>query len=1073
MRVRQLSSLALLVLVGCGPAPQPKPPEPPPVKKADVGPPVETPSHWALRSSDLTGRVDLGKEGVLYFGRNGDRWLKESDAKPPTHATSFASEELVAAKKTSDGFLFLTVSGAVYQAPTPLGALGPRRPPPPRLSSIDVGKDAFVAIRAGKEIVRSVDGGLTWAPVKLPRVPGLLTRVVMTAGGVGAALFAPQRIFFTNDDGVTWSEAQAPHAANPRISATETSVYLQNAEGSFELKRDVAKFEKSGPPPVESLELTFPGHPNTAWAEAVANGQAVLSGNKLYEVIWNDTDEPSGKPSVGVFVAELGKPATQKAASWVPCSGKADLAGHGNQLVLACMAEEGGDGPGMPDPTMGGGDDGPGAVYGTIQLHRSDDGGVTWKKDGQVHASGRPDQRMWLGPDGTLVYKGACPLKSDTCTGHGIVRPAGTTEFVEIKTDGVPSLYAVAFGKAGAVYGVGTSDSDEGRKAFVFVSRDSGRTFERQPFPGAEIGELDPTLNFVKRRGALAVDGEGKLVTAAIAYEGAWFLASTPDDGKSFVAGVLPPVNALSFAGPRGFGIGGGKGYETFDGGKTWTAVPGLEDETSSLACSTHGCLLGFRAARVGWDLTKPGGDWTKPAKEAPAPKKPAYRTPFTCKPEGNWTSFAGLSEGNSLGLDPGEGVRFALTSYDPKLRGAKALVVKPGGKQGFDVKEVTLIAPLAAPKEKDPEKQKAAEKAMADEWRTSSLTVQGGIVALRWKGAQPKPAVKKPGGAAPPPPVTEPKKDPKKDAKDVKKDKPKEEETTSYEAGWWISKSNSVGKAKIDKVPTRTSLEAVSIGADGTLFLVGSSGYTPQTIYAVGKGGKVDSTALPTKSTGFTMIRNAFRGAGKWVFYSVGSNGLLEQWTKADKDKAEWTRDVLTVWPGWSPGLGSARYLRTPTEPGVLVFSGRADAHDAAAAWISFAAGAAPKVGFAPLQSEIDDKKVCGKDSAGKPRLALPYVAGARHPVTVTMDDGKSLVVATGDEVVRMDGETGCVAGWLTDRTWSDGGSYDVYLPADDLAHAVLARRKGPELSLRALTCTAQDGPLPASLVDRDGFTE
>ncbi|MBL8714946.1 MAG: hypothetical protein JNL79_03075 [Myxococcales bacterium] len=1067
MRVRQLSSLALLVLVGCGPAPQPKPPTPPPVKKADAGPPVETPSRWALRSSELTGRVDLGKEGILYFGRNGERWLKESEAKPPAHATTFASEEIVAAKKTNDGFLFLTTSGAVYTAPTPLGALGPRRPPPPRLSSIDVGKDAFVAIRAGKEIVRSVDGGLSWAPVKLPKAPGVLVRVVMNPGGVGAALFAPQRLLFTSDDGVTWNEAAAPHAANPRLSATETGVYLQNAEGWFELKRDVAKFEKGTAPPVESIELTFPGHPNTAWAESVANGTGAVTANKHYELIWNDGDDTGAPGGISVYVEELGKPATQKVLQRFPCSSNAKLAASGNTIVVACENSDSG-----AMEAEGGGDDGPSSSYGAIELHRSDDGGASWKKDGKLTYGGRPDERMWLGPDGTLVFKGACLVGAATCTGHGVVRPGGASEFVDIKVDGIPSFYAMGFGKAGSVYAVGTSDSDDGRKAFVFTSHDSGRTFERQLFPGAEVVDIDPGLQFVKRRGALAIDASGNLAAAAIAYEGSWFLASTPDDGKTVVAGALPPVNALSFAGLRGFGVGGGgKGYETFDGGKSWTQVPGIEDETSALACGTHGCLLGFRAARVGWDLAKAGGDWTKPPKEAPAPKKTAYRTPFTCKAEGTWSSFVGYADANALLADSGDGVRMAMTLPDPKLRGVKALVGKQGGKQGLEVKEVTLLAALPAPKEKEPEKLKAAEKAIADEWRFTYASVPGGIVALRWKGPAPKPVVTKKPGAQPPPPVKDDKKDPKKDPK--KDAKPKEEETTSVEVGWWIAKTNTVAKAKIDKMPVRLNLEAYSIGNDGGLTLAAVSGYTPQTLYFVGKGGKVDSTPLPAKLPSFAPFRNAQKTAGKFVYYVVGSSGLYEQWTKLDKDKAEWTRDALTLWPGWTPGLGSARYLREPGDPGLLMFTPRTESHDPAAVFLAVQPGAAPKLSQALLQTDIDDKKVCGKDSAGKPRLVLPYVAGSRHPVTVTLDDGKSFVAATSDAIVRVDGENACVSGWTSDRTWADGGSFDVYLPADDLAHAVLSRRKGSEISVRPMNCTMAAGPLPESLTEKDGFTE
>ncbi len=1063
MRIRPLSALALFTTLGfaaCGPAPKPVPPPPPPVVKGETPIPVETPSRWALRSSDITGRVDLGAGlGVLYFGANGERWLKESEQKPPTHATTFATEQIVAAKKTAEGFLFLTISGGVYSAPTPLGAFGPRRPPPPKLGSIDVGKEAFVAIRAGKELVRSTDGGLTWKPVALPKIPGVLTRVVMTPGGVGAALFAPQRLLFTSDDGVTWNEAQAPQGAGPLLSASDTGVFLRNNDGWFELKRDVAKFEKSGSPPGESLELDFPGNRNTAYADAVLAGTGALSGNRYYELIGDEATDTSVGNSISLYVEELGKHAAQKKLTTLACS-HAKLAVSGKIMEIACYPS-----------WEGGGDEGQGPPQGGFTLQRSEDGGATWKPDGSLVSSGRPDERMWLGPDGTIAFKGACLPGVEACSGHGVVRPAGASAFEDIKVEGVPSFYALSFGKAGSVYGVGTSDTDDGRKAFVFTSHDSGKTFTRQPFPGAEQAEVDPTLAFVKRRGALVTDAAGNLVGAAIAYEGSWFYASTADDGKTFAAAPIPPVNALSFAGLRGFGMGpNAKGYESFDGGKSWTQVSGLEDETNTVVCDTHGCLIGVRAARVGWDLTKGGGDWTKAPKEAPAPKKLAYRTPLACKVEGPATNFAGVADGNALLADSGDGVRNAYALPDVKLRGLKALVVKPGGKQGFEVKDVVVLPALPAPKEKDPEKLKAAEKALSDEWRFSYAIVPGGIVGMRWKGPAPKTTMmpKKPAGVTPPPPPPEPKdakKDPKKDAK------PKQEETTSVELGWWIAKTNTVAHAKIDKLPVRVSVDGLSIANDGGLTVISMLSYNPHQVHFVSKAGKVESSALPAKTPGYSLLRNAQKlGASRFI-YMIGSSGLLEQWTS---EKDSWVRDAVALWPGWTPGLGSPRYLRQAgSSPSFVLFAPRSESLEAAALNITLQAGAPAKISAVPLQSEIDDKNVCGKDSGTRPRVVLPFVNGSRHPVSVSNDDGKSFEVGTTDEIVRLDGDKGCIAGWTTDRMYADGGTYDVYLPADDLAHAVLVRRKGAELSFRALSCTMNAGPLPPSLAERDGFTE
>jgi len=191
-------SLSGLVVVGiaCSPAPPPKPVVPPPPKVAKpTEPKVETPARLVLRESHLKGKVDLGSDGIVYFGSGGERWMAPATAGgTPQSATSFLEEDIATATRAADGtLLFIGESGAVYPAKKPLDAPGAKRPAPAEVRAPAAGKAAILAIQAGKTLMRTTDGGATWNKVDVG-VTGTMLSLAMAKSGEGLLLVAPQRV---------------------------------------------------------------------------------------------------------------------------------------------------------------------------------------------------------------------------------------------------------------------------------------------------------------------------------------------------------------------------------------------------------------------------------------------------------------------------------------------------------------------------------------------------------------------------------------------------------------------------------------------------------------------------------------------------------------------------------------------------------------------------------------------------------------------------------------------------------------------------------------------------------------
>lgn len=1040
-----LSPVAPLLFVACSaappPTPTPTPPPPPP------GPQIQTPATWSLRPpTETSGYVDLGKEGVLHFGSNGDRWLVVPGEKTPKFATTFASDTIVSGRKLADGtYRFVTSGGALHDAPTALGALSPARTAASSVRSITVGKQAVVAIERGRTLVRSQDGGQKWEPITLPAPSGLLAQVELGDDGVGLALASPQKLFATSDDGATWREVPPPAGLGPaHLEPRDGKVEL--ASGPNRFRFDGKGFERSTGRAAPPAQLTAIDHPNTAWASGVAGSRAALVDDKLYELVWDD-DSP--EPGFKLFVSELGKPESQKLLRTFACASPY-LGAADKTIVVGCNGPNGPDGEKMPEDA-------------STLVYKSEDGGATFKPDGWLTNAGRSDERLWVGPDGTVIYKNVCPV-GRSCFGSGSVRVAGSSTWSELEIEGGASLFALAFGAQGNVYAVGSaSDNEEGyRRAFLFVSRDNGRKFTRVVLPEPTEEQADamrPGLGrfgpggysgYGDRAGAIAIGDDGKLAAVAVAYQGTWRLYGTGDDGATVALRTAPPLSGLGFAGLRGFAVGGGKAWETFDAGQTWKSAAGPGVDGGGVACTTRGCLVGSNAARLGWDLTAARGDYVPEKKPTP---KQVFRTPLECKPEGEWVEVAGRGDVSSVGAELGG--LWAVPMTDEETKGLSLAVFTTDAKSGaLKVENVTLLAGQPKPKAPPAPAKKDTKPAAPAPWIGTRIgLVPGGAIAMRWKIDY----------AA------------RKKAEEEKKPVP----LGDVEVAYWSSATKKVTRGKIAKIVDREpSFELLGVtdkgavvtrnypAADAKLWVVGAT--------------KTETLPLPFRAGGANW-RSAARVDGKLVVQQYTSGSGLEWWWEATKDpKAKpakdappppaWVSSRSVVWTDSS--VGGLTYPRTtPLGPDALLFAWSAN-ESIDAGSLALRLGPKPEASIVqgPTQLSLADK-ACGKDA---PTAAAPlgYTAGSRHPLKLSIDN-RTIVTATAEAIVRVapDG-SGCTAGRLMERNYQ-AGQLDALVPAADGAKGIVLRRDWKKLQAATLTCVAKPGPLPPELTGHDGFHE
>ncbi len=1031
MRASRLPLAAALLAACSPPPPKVEPPkvEPPKVVKAKV----ETPARWAFRPpTGPTPQRKVSGVGTVYFGANGQRWLLGAGASVATPASTLATEPLIDVRQTAGGFRFLGEAGGVFEAPTALGPLA-KLSVPSNARAFALGKESVLAIERGKKLVRSVDGGKTFgAPVAMSAWSGALIDVKLGADGRGLLLASPQQVFATSDDGATWSPAPLPSARGAAYLGSwgeSTALLFDNRvyvfDGGAFQPRDPYAAPSDPPPPIDNQ--------STEWGNAVGYSRAALIGSKLLELVYVSRRDKEG---YALVESQLGAPEAQKELKLFSC-GEAWVAAQGARVVVACSTPE------DLEPSKAG--DGL-----TTRVYQSDDAGATWRVDSHVRSGGRSDTRLWLGPDGTIVFKNAClPEDEDGCSGNGIVKsPAGKWTAVDFG-GGDSSLYELAFGSQGTVYGVGSAlDPATGdRGPTLFVSTDRGRRFQLSALPTQE-----DTENYfaTERRGTLAVADDGKLLGGAIAYRGLWHAFTLDEDGVAKAQNVPPSMMSMEFHERRGLALAGGTLLETFDLGAHWKRVEGpVEAEGLSLACSENGCLVGTEMARVGWDLTAPSIEPPPPPTTKPAP---VYRTPLVCSLDA-WASVASgaRAEVQTLGADL-EGALWAVATEDPATHATQVVRYALDAKGGLEAKTIALhpaIPPAKAAKGAPPPVSRV---------KTRIEHVEGGVVALRWNPEPPKP-----------PSITIKKGD-KKPAREP-------DPRFDVDVAWWSAATSKVGRAKLPKaVGNWGSFAALGLTEKGPVLAVDEGSTTKLWSLA---SGRPEELPMPAGlRAGSAMGARAAMVDGKLQLSQVAWPSELRWWWDARDPKGKgvtnsvWASGTLFGWPS-SQVFGLERPQMWLSQGGALVTQNSAPAFDASALFVRLGASPTPTFGPAPIQLDVADK-VCTKESKKGRRAWLPFHLGSRHPVMLRGPNGsEGRATATGAAAAWLDDAgSGCLTSRVVVDNQMGGGLTYLVIPANG-SKGIAMRKAGSGAEVAGLTCTPTPGPFPNELDDEPGFRE
>jgi len=1074
---RRLALLSPFVAVACGPASTTKPivapPTPPPVAKA---PPAESPARWELhptKASNLRAKLDLGTLGTLYVGDGGERWLD----KPGTGAKSantLLPESIagVIAGPGGKGVLLAGASGALYGATDPLGPISDKKVPTTPLRSISAGKSAIVGIAADGSAMRTTDGGGSWTKIDLGSAAGTLVQIALTDAGNGLALFAPQRVMVTQDDGATWKPLPSPGVgAKKLVLDVNGDLMLEGLDASAVLKLSPLRLERVARAPRSggfdlalSTDLTPLGY-----AKAVAKGNGAFVGTRYVEAV-NEPDDPTRwKLAIGPLG---GKMEVRKLSELNGCE-HVYVGGDAKSIVLACDEQQSskkvviGTGPSKPWSGSKWGGAPAAEEKSQIKIFRSEDDGKTFKDDGVTGSERGDSGHVWITPDHALVIDGACKRSKYGCydgNSPPLVRLSGAKAFAKIGVPrGVTRFNAIAFSPNGLrAYALSRGNSPP---LSFLVSSNGGKDFSRATLPSVQPADPKHTAISASKAepGSISVDESGAIyATAHVAND--WVLYTSTDDGATVKGTLLPfKADAVSMVGKRGFAYERhGRGWETIDGGVTWTEVGAPQSDANVnerlLACGTYGCLVGDRATRVGWGATAVTTNKTSD----PGTAKVFAATPLKCTVDGEWHPLPSvITPPAAFDSDVANGVRWMAIRHD-RAKGNVAVLVAKSGKAGLETKEISLLGPAAR------------------DTATASLPQVEGVAALRYSFKRDAPPKGAAAGALGP--VTP-------------------NQKVDVDVSWWVAATNKVNHATIRGVgpletrdfstskdqPGLAQIGLLSI-AQGGIHVRPLATKNDAPLFFVHDNGKVDRLTwpeLPTKDAAGTPLAlriDAIRAAGRSVLLGVGGPGLELYTAWANESGTSWESRTWGVWPeirGTSAEVAwDFTYLGGRPS---IVAEWPGGGGIAAAGWGAPLKGMEPDPSEAialPTQKAVaDPPRTCDAAALATPRVVAPYVLGSRHPVTV-IGEGNDLLLATGSAVLHGSATDGCISAWEARGTTASitaAGAYTAIVAPDDLAHATLFKTtpgKG-EVAMRSMTCVYAKDAMPAGLAAVEGFSE
>ncbi len=521
-----------------------------------------------------------------------------------------------------------------------------------------------------------------------------------------------------------------------------------------------------------------------------------------------------------------------------------------------------------------------------------------------------------------------------------------------------------------------------------------------------------------------------------------------------FKGKLLPfHADALELVGRRGLAYArDGHAFETADAGASWTplAAPRAAGE-ALLTCDLYGCLVADRATRVGWGVTGavPIAADGEAVKTTSSPRSVAA---YRCSVEGDWLPVGPLvATPTAYDAELADGARWMAVRQDATKGSVTVVLARPKAKgEGLALEEIPLFS------------GSSKDQAIA------ALPQVEGAAAIRFAVKRMAPAKGEGVGSI------------------------AAGQRVDVEVAWWLAATRQIKRATLRGVGPLEPLDVTSLGkgasmaanvdmlsiAQGGIHVRPFASHADAPLYFASDAGKVDKLAfpsVPTRDAGgdpLSLRLDVVRIGGRSVVIGVGDPGvqLFAAW--ANEQGTAWEPHTWGLWPG---GAGEATFDFTYVggKPTIAAIHPGPTPATSAGWAVALEPKDDPGEPIAlPTQAGLGaTPRACGGANPTA-RVVAPYAKGTRHPVIVTGEAGE-LILATSSALLQgAGGDDACVRAWEAQpAAWSAGSRYSAMISVDDLARSTLFKVEGAGVSARAMACTLESAPLPAALVDVEGF--
>lgn len=665
----RLCACAWLLGAACGAPRQPLPPRP---SLLESSRPLEgelSAPEWRYhprQPAHLARVYAVGAGAQLFVGGLGERWLvdgkgSQSDGSSPRAqpASTLAPEALVGLLGgQGQTWIFVGQSGATYTAHSPLGALLSGNAPGQPLARVEAGQKNLLGLSEAGQLLSSQDAGANWHAVG---PSGARFSDVLLSPPYAAALEVPERIWWSDSEGLIWSALDVPPFGAERFERDdEAGPVILSPLGARQLRLaatppELARLGRVARPAEPQLTAPPLEGPN---ARALLSGRALLSDGQYFEV------------ELGVRAESLSGrfsgPLSRRALPELSACQEVGVAGYAHWIYAACTRERAG-------------------ASRQYEFFRSVDAGQSFEREGFT-ARGNPELlRLAVGADGVLIATGLCPPGDEAagCHARGIqmrAQSAGDAG-ARVGLEAVPAsaleetAQALTFSAdGGTAYAVGQRTKSEA--LFVFVAPELTRGFTAR-----EISQLEPAGSAGPRQvRSLVAAGDGLLSLVIGQSSGPDQLVILDANGRT-LSNSSGPIESATLAayGNRALAIGPDLVWESLDGGVHWqdvgrpprSACGAARNRCSvPVCCQREGCSIGDALTRMGWQGT--AAPAANPALMPPPLARQgatlrALGTAFACElSEGEWAELSGverLPDASQAAL--GKAAWFALSTDD------------------------------------------------------------------------------------------------------------------------------------------------------------------------------------------------------------------------------------------------------------------------------------------------------------------------------------------------------------------------------------------------------------------------